>query len=220
LDLVNTKEKIIEASRKYFNKEGFGASSLNQLANAIGMSRGNLTYHFADKQLIFEAQLKIFREKYDKVLSASVRIPSWKSLNDATQGVLKLKQAYRFIFHDSNSMQDDRVKTLVRDMRDNSVKIQMNMIGLSQQIGNMKPEPFPGTYLNISVAFWMTSFHWDTMIDIMDEAGLHWESLFWSMLLPYFTDKGLASFKNYFGDEYYKSLGTAHEDYVGAELSF
>ena len=46
---TRTPELILEASRKLFNQQGYAATSLSEIAAAVGISQGNLTYHFPSK---------------------------------------------------------------------------------------------------------------------------------------------------------------------------
>ena len=46
---LSTKERILEAARNLFNSKGYAATSLNEIATSIGISQGNLTYHFPSK---------------------------------------------------------------------------------------------------------------------------------------------------------------------------
>jgi len=46
---TNTPERILEASRKLFNEKGYVATSLSEIAASIGISQGNLSYHFPSK---------------------------------------------------------------------------------------------------------------------------------------------------------------------------
>jgi len=52
---MDTKNKITEHAVKYFNRHGYGAITLHQLAKEMGISRGNLTYHFKDKDALLES---------------------------------------------------------------------------------------------------------------------------------------------------------------------
>ena len=52
---MTTKEKIIETGRTLFNELGFGAPTLYQVAQAAGISRGNLTYYFKDKEVLIRS---------------------------------------------------------------------------------------------------------------------------------------------------------------------
>lgn len=46
---TNTPDRILEASRQLFNEKGYAATSLSEIAAQIGISQGNLTYHFPSK---------------------------------------------------------------------------------------------------------------------------------------------------------------------------
>lgn len=45
-----TAIRILEASRELFNEKGYAATSVTEIAAALGMSQGNLTYHFKTKR--------------------------------------------------------------------------------------------------------------------------------------------------------------------------
>jgi AcrR family transcriptional regulator len=47
---IPTADRILEAGKQLFNTKGFAATSLNDIATAIGISKGNLTYHFPTKR--------------------------------------------------------------------------------------------------------------------------------------------------------------------------
>jgi len=217
---LTTKEKIIKESLLYFNQHGYGASSLYQIAQTIGISRGNLTYHFADKDVLLQLHLQELKSAYDLSLANSVIVPSWQSLNRATEDFHKLQKAYAFLFFDKKVLSLPKVKTLIKSLRDNNIKTQMSMINISIQMGNMKQEPFPGVYHNISKSFWIMSYFWLITKSFDEPNDVSWEKIMWSMLLPHFTSKGIDSFKEHFGETYFGSLGIAYEQYLGETISF
>lgn len=45
----STPDRILEAARILFNAKGYAATSLSEIAASIGISQGNLTYHFPSK---------------------------------------------------------------------------------------------------------------------------------------------------------------------------
>ena len=49
-----TASRILEASRKLFNAKGYTATSVTEIAASLGISQGNLTYHFPTKQALAE----------------------------------------------------------------------------------------------------------------------------------------------------------------------
>jgi len=47
-----TREKILSEARLLFKQKGFGATSINDLLNASGTTKGNLYFHFSDKEAV------------------------------------------------------------------------------------------------------------------------------------------------------------------------
>lgn len=47
-----TADRILETGRELFNTRGYAATSLNDIASEIGISKGNLNYHFPTKQAL------------------------------------------------------------------------------------------------------------------------------------------------------------------------
>lgn len=52
-----TRDKLIRAAEKIFIRDGFGASAVEQIAEAAGFSRGAFYSNFADKDALFLAVL-------------------------------------------------------------------------------------------------------------------------------------------------------------------
>ena len=46
---TSTPDRILEAARKLFNSKGYATTSLSEIAASVGVSQGNLTYHFPSK---------------------------------------------------------------------------------------------------------------------------------------------------------------------------
>ncbi|MCK5782916.1 MAG: TetR/AcrR family transcriptional regulator [Desulfobacterales bacterium] len=47
-----TREKILDEARLLFKQKGFGATTINDLLNASGTTKGNLYFHFSDKEAV------------------------------------------------------------------------------------------------------------------------------------------------------------------------
>ncbi len=54
----NTKQEILEASLDLFSVKGFEATSISQIANAVGIRKASLYSHFENKQAILDALVK------------------------------------------------------------------------------------------------------------------------------------------------------------------
>jgi AcrR family transcriptional regulator len=49
-DRSTTPDRILDASRRLFNAKGYAATTLAEIAAGVGISQGNLTYHFPTKR--------------------------------------------------------------------------------------------------------------------------------------------------------------------------
>jgi TetR/AcrR family transcriptional repressor of nem operon len=50
----DTRQTILGFAAELFRKQGYGATTMGQVAELTGISKGNLTYHFPSKQALFE----------------------------------------------------------------------------------------------------------------------------------------------------------------------
>ena len=60
----NTKQEILEAALELFSVQGFEATSISQIAAAVGIRKASLYSHFASKQAILDALAKEVLEQY------------------------------------------------------------------------------------------------------------------------------------------------------------
>ncbi len=209
-----TRQKIIEIAKPLFNKEGYRASTLNQLAQSIGISRGNLTYHFKDKTDLLDAILADLWSRYEQLMASTTQFPSWESTHTSTLAFHELQKDFSFIFFDRHLLMMPAIKDQVQKIQNHHLKWQMSIIHFSMQIGNMKQETIPGTYESLCNTIWKTSFFWLLSEEIAEPKNQNtWERYVWSIILPHFTEKGIVSFKEHFGKDYMMTLGNRVEDY-------
>ncbi|MFK7983494.1 MAG: TetR family transcriptional regulator [Saprospiraceae bacterium] len=217
---LKTREKIVITGKNLFNQNGFGATTLYQIAQELGISRGNLTYYFKNKAALLAEIAAEMASKYT-IKMAATQFPSWENTNNATKAFHELQQEYGFIFQDKQVMAFPFVKAQIEQIYKDDLKRQMAMISFSIQVGNMRKEIIPGTYHNLCRTLWMNAFFWllsDIYQDLEKETG--WDKIAWSLVLPHFTEKGLTAFKEHFGEAYYLSLGKTYQQYAEKSISF
>ena len=60
----NTKYEILEASLNLFSTQGFEATSISQIASAVGIRKASLYSHFENKQAILDELVREVLEQY------------------------------------------------------------------------------------------------------------------------------------------------------------
>ncbi len=215
-----TKKRILDKAIKVFNKSGYGAVNLFELAKSLEMSRGNMTYHFKDKEALLKS---ITDQLWEKLTNARVAnsIPSFQNLHHDVQLYYRLQKEYSFIFQDNQVLKHALIAPKMKSLCTKTIRDIEMAIAFSIQLGNMKPEPVPGVYKNLAVTSWMMMFFWASQQMIRgDKTKEDGEKVIWSLLLPHLTEKGLASFKKFFGEDYLASFGEEFDQNMDSYLTF
>jgi AcrR family transcriptional regulator len=108
-----TREKIIKVATKLFAKYGFAGTSMDDIADRVGIRKASLYHHFSSKQEIYE-------ELIERVFSEVIRIfqvsfSSGDILKDAENFVSKIMN---FILQN-----EDYVKILLRELLDENLPV-------------------------------------------------------------------------------------------------
>ena len=106
MDRGNTKQEILEAALDLFSVQGFEATSLSQIADAVGIRKASLYSHFENKQAILDALVSDVLDRYaQRCIFAKT---DWDKYEDAEEEpALTLDSAaqmimgqIRYILHD------------------------------------------------------------------------------------------------------------------------
>jgi AcrR family transcriptional regulator len=98
---MKTRDRILQASLQLFNQQGERAVTTNHIAAHLGMSPGNLYYHFRNKQQII-AELVV---QYEAEVEGYLQVPQTRALNlvDKANYLESISQGlwqYRFLLRD------------------------------------------------------------------------------------------------------------------------
>lgn len=95
-----TRDRILDASLALFNREGLAAVSTHRIAAELGISPGNLHYHFRTKALIVTWLFRRFEERFAPCIDASASVTAlddlWLSLHLTFEAI----EEYRFVWRD------------------------------------------------------------------------------------------------------------------------
>ena len=107
----DTRHRILVASLLLFNEHGVPRTTINDIADEIDISPGNLHYHFRRKEEIVDALTAEFQADARKVLHPpESEIVSLDEFWWFLHHLLELKGAYRFMLTDTEVLADDYPK--------------------------------------------------------------------------------------------------------------
>ncbi len=217
----DTKAVILETARKKFNQYGYEAISVLEIAKDLGMTRGNLAYHFKNKEALLSALAEEMWNRLNKDRLQSRNFPSFQNLHLEITSLYQIQKDYAFIYLNSHILNHPKIKKKFRAETKRAIADNKAIIAFSIRNGNMNKEPFPGIYNNLAFVTWMLTFYWFSQKIILGEKKeADCEKMIWSTLLPHFTDKGLTAFKSFFGKKYLSSLGKPFEKEMDSILPF
>jgi len=98
---MDTRQRILDSARRLYNQSGVQTVSQRNIASDLGISPGNLTYHFKTRPEIEEALYFEFVEKIDTLIEQVAQPEiSLQSLFDFIGQLYDFMYDYRFIFID------------------------------------------------------------------------------------------------------------------------
>lgn len=117
------RENILEAALKLFNQQGSARVTTNHVAEAAGISPGNLYYHFRNKEDLIRALYTQMAEAWETSFrvpeQASEQGPTLDDLDDMLSLSFRLIWAYRFFYQEFVSLcqRDPELAVLYRELR-------------------------------------------------------------------------------------------------------
>ena len=98
--MTSTKERILQTSLALFNKQGERNVTTNHIAEALGISPGNLYYHYRNKGMIVSALFEAYQADLLELLAAPQGPLTWTIKTYYFEGLLASMWQYRFFHRD------------------------------------------------------------------------------------------------------------------------
>lgn len=198
---TSTADRIAEAGRKLFNAKGYGETSLSEIASHVGISQGNLTYHFPTKR---QLAMRIQQEAKDWDLARKQAHQPGSVADDYIEHLLSgmdLTWQYRFLFRDraqfiADQKSNDPNAALIADFK--------GLLSLVKRVehGKMFVADPSRDLLQLTRSLWIVSRYWMNYLSEIE--GL--EEITWqdqergvqqhlAVLLPSLTEEAGGVFK-------------------------
>jgi AcrR family transcriptional regulator len=149
-----TRARILAEALKRYNARGVAAVSSEHVAGALGISQGNLAYHFPRKK---DLVLALFGEREARIAALFADLDaSYRAGGEAAFGTLALRigelfaivWAYRFISRDLGHLAGrfPEVADAWRRENERMAAVTEGLFRRAADDGWMRPEPEPGAF--------------------------------------------------------------------------
>ena len=188
----DTRHRILVTSLLLFNEQGVPRTTINDIADEIDISPGNLHYHFRKKSDIVDALTAEFQADARKVLHPpESEILSLDDFWWFLHHLLELKGAYRFMLTDTEVLADEypKVARVLRHFaRGVNAMFEIYVIGLARNgLLNLDMEAVRGVARNLAVIALMSE-RFDELTDLRqdaDDAAISVARSLFSLLKPF-----------------------------------
>lgn len=157
----NTYNRIIDASLKLFNEEGERNVTTNHIASYLGISPGNLYYHFRNKDEIIMQLFKRYSEELLRYLLQAAPPQTTEAIKNYMFGVYDVMWQYRFLFSDLNAMLSRSAELLGEHNKFTRVQVSpmlLNMLQHLTDIGLIQTDETARK--DMAVNIWLITKYW------------------------------------------------------------
>jgi len=199
--MKNTKSRIKEKARALFNEKGLTDTTLRNIAAAVGISQGNLNYHFRTKQDLIEVLyfelVELLNEKMGDLPQGETLL---KQLFGATKITMTVLYEYRFFLRDLYKIfrENEKIKSHYTNLQ--QLRTQQFLQFFEVLVANelMRPEEFEGEYQNLYARMNILGDNWINAQELLQgnlESPVdYYALLLFEVFYPYFTPKGKEAF--------------------------
>ncbi len=193
----DTRQRILDTARTLFNREGLAAVGVRDIARAVEISPGNLSYYFATKDdLVAALVMELHQVNARSVFAVMPPGFSLVTLYQAALGAMRNMLAYRFVlvsyvdaFRSSRELQ--RLETVLAPRR------RARSIEMTTQLvknGYVQRRALTARYLveqgDMISSGWLNAAAFHPTLRTDEAIVLHYAKVGCSLFEPYCTPKG------------------------------
>ena len=196
----NNRARILEASISLFNNRGVSSVSTNFICEHIGISPGNLYFHFRNKEAIVQAVWEQLVQKQRDLLAEFRILPLFEDIERLLASTFELQQQYQFFYIDTLEIMRAYPEIVAAHQQHIAWQVlQMEAaIRFNQSRGAFIPAQWEGQENQLANQFWMIADLWRYRQSVLMSATEDYavfRSVLWALFRPIFTDMGLREFE-------------------------
>lgn len=200
----DTKAQILDAAIELFNESGTAAVSTNHIAQAVGISPGNLYYHYRNKEeIIREVLKKMFIDWGELWVVPQERSPDFEDLRAMLRENFSLLWRYRFFYRETIALmqRDPELARQHQSIQGERLAEQELFLKNFVEAGVMCQPERPETLPALVKAGWILGTNW---LEFLEAGGHPVEpeqmeqgvEVIFEVIRPHLTEGALAELEN------------------------
>lgn len=131
------RQKVLEIALQLFNQQGSARVTTNHIAEAAGISPGNLYYHFRNKEDLIRSLYAEMAETWQTSFQAPAHVPTLADLDALLSLSFQLIWKYRFFYQEfvSLCMRDPDLAEQYRRLRQHGQASFCNLVSMFAEHG-------------------------------------------------------------------------------------
>lgn len=196
--MASTRDRILQTALDLFNEQGTAAVSTNHIAEALGISPGNLYYHFRNKEEIIRAIFELQYAAWDQVFALpDTRLPTLDDLWSLVRATFAVNWSFRFVYRELIALlrRDDQLQRRWVEIRDRGFNGFRELFSAFVAAEVLRPEGDPEVVTRLAELCWLLGEFWLPSVEVsgreVDATHLeHGVALMLQVLAPYIGETG------------------------------
>jgi AcrR family transcriptional regulator len=169
---MKTRERILATALRLFNESGTGAVSTNHIAEGLGISPGNLYYHFRNKEEIIRALFEQQFARWDQGNSLpDDRMPTLADLQGLVRATFVTAWEYRFMYRELIALlrRDEQLHRRWVEIRARGFTGFRELVDLFVAAGVLHDPSDPAVVTRLAELVWLISEFWLASVEVSGE---------------------------------------------------
>lgn len=170
---MKTRDRILDTALRLFNEAGTAAISTNHIADGLGISAGNLYYHFRNKEEIIRALFERLFAAWDTLFALPDDRPATlEDLRRLVEGNFTLMAEYRFIYRELIALlrRDEALRQRWLEVRARGFAGFHELVAGFAAAGVLRAPEDSQTLTRLAELCWMISEFWLPSVEVSGSA--------------------------------------------------
>ena len=166
---MKTRERILAIALRLFNESGTAPVSTNHIAEALGISPGNLYYHFRNKEEIIRGLFEQQFARWDELYTLPDNgMPTLADLEQLVRATFVTAWEYRFIYRELIALlrRDEQLHRRWVDIRARGFTGFHELVELFVAAGVLHPPQDPAVVTRLAELIWLIREFWLASVEV------------------------------------------------------